>query len=67
MIENLHFERLNLFLKEARNNAKAFGGVQVIVTGDVSINVDIDAGCVLNYSVLSATSSQTISALHRLW
>lgn len=34
MVENLHFERLNAVMKEARNNKKAFGGVQLIVTGD---------------------------------
>jgi len=34
MVENLHFERLNRLLKEARNSAEAFGGVQMIVTGD---------------------------------
>jgi ATP-dependent DNA helicase PIF1 len=34
MVENLHFERLNVIMKEARNSDKAFGGVQLIVTGD---------------------------------
>lgn len=35
MVENLHFERLNELLKEARNKKdQAFGGVQMIVTGD---------------------------------
>lgn len=35
MVENHHFERLNHLMKEARNNElKAFGGVQVVVTGD---------------------------------
>jgi ATP-dependent DNA helicase PIF1 len=39
MVENLHFERLNAFMKAARFNPKlkvqpAFGGVQLIVTGD---------------------------------
>ena len=34
MIENLHFERLNELMKEARGNKRAFGGIQVIVTGD---------------------------------
>lgn len=39
MIENLHFERLNEIMKEARqkkylDKQPAFGGVQVIVTGD---------------------------------
>jgi ATP-dependent DNA helicase PIF1 len=34
MVENLHFERLNVIMKEARNSTKAFGGVQLVVTGD---------------------------------
>tara|TARA_R110002003_G_scaffold73_4_gene6830 strand:- start:25404 stop:25634 length:231 start_codon:yes stop_codon:yes gene_type:complete len=36
MVENLHFERLNAVMKEARGDGRAFGGVQLIVTGDVS-------------------------------
>ena len=36
MVEASLFDRLNAYLKAARNNEKAFGGVQVIVTGDVS-------------------------------
>ncbi|KAK7969184.1 hypothetical protein PG988_008257 [Apiospora saccharicola] len=39
MVENLHFERLNRILQDARHDPrlhvqKAFGGVQVVVTGD---------------------------------
>ncbi|CAJ2505131.1 Uu.00g125250.m01.CDS01 [Anthostomella pinea] len=38
MVENLHFERLNEVLKEARlrphQPTRAFGGLQIIVTGD---------------------------------
>jgi ATP-dependent DNA helicase PIF1 len=34
MVENLHLERLNTVMKSARRNDSAFGGVQVIVTGD---------------------------------
>lgn len=34
MVENQHFERLNQFLKEARGSDLAFGGVQLVVTGD---------------------------------
>lgn len=34
MVENLHFERLNAVMKEARGSDFAFGGVQLIVTGD---------------------------------
>ncbi|KAJ1331004.1 ATP-dependent DNA helicase PIF1 [Microdochium nivale] len=34
MVENLHFERLNAILKDARGKDKAFGGIQIIATGD---------------------------------
>lgn len=34
MVENLHFERLNAFLKKGRRSNAAFGGVQLVVTGD---------------------------------
>lgn len=34
MLENHHFERLNRIMKYARRNNKAFGGVQLVVTGD---------------------------------
>ena len=34
MLENLHFERLSHIMKSARGSDKAFGGVQIVVTGD---------------------------------
>jgi ATP-dependent DNA helicase PIF1 len=34
MVENHHFERLNVIMKEARKSEAAFGGVQLVVTGD---------------------------------
>jgi ATP-dependent DNA helicase PIF1 len=34
MVENHHFERINHLMKEARNKESAFGGVQIVVTGD---------------------------------
>lgn len=34
MVENHHFERINALMKEARNDESAFGGVQIVVTGD---------------------------------
>ena len=34
MMENHHFERLNRIMQSARDCDKAFGGVQMIVTGD---------------------------------
>lgn len=34
MVSNHVFERLNFIMKSARENNKAFGGVQVVVTGD---------------------------------
>lgn len=34
MVENHHLERLNEIMKEVRQNGEAFGGVQIVVTGD---------------------------------
>ena len=34
MLENHHFERLNEVMKESRGRGEAFGGVQMVVTGD---------------------------------
>lgn len=34
MVENHHFERLNIIMQEARGSKDAFGGVQLVVTGD---------------------------------
>jgi energy-coupling factor transporter ATP-binding protein EcfA2 len=34
MLENYTFERLNAIMQEARGSSKAFGGVQLVVTGD---------------------------------
>jgi len=34
MVENFHLERLNAMMQEARWNNNAFGGVQLVVTGD---------------------------------
>jgi len=34
MVENHHFERLNVIMQEARGDNAAFGGVQLVVTGD---------------------------------
>jgi ATP-dependent DNA helicase PIF1 len=34
MVENFHFERLNIIMQEARNSLEPFGGAQVVVTGD---------------------------------
>lgn len=38
MVENLHFERINELMKEIKKSGLAFGGVQIIVTGDVSLS-----------------------------
>jgi ATP-dependent DNA helicase PIF1 len=34
MVENHHLERLNHVMQAARRNLQAFGGVQLVVTGD---------------------------------
>jgi hypothetical protein len=65
MIENLQFERLNMLMKHARGKGP-FGGVQIIVTGDVSKNQHIQRAW-LTYIVLSAVTRKALPALHRLW
>jgi ATP-dependent exoDNAse (exonuclease V) alpha subunit len=37
MVENYFFTRLNEVMKEARGSRKPFGGVQLVVTGDVNV------------------------------
>jgi hypothetical protein len=37
MYESNFFVRLNELMKEARDSNEAFGGVQLVVTGDVSL------------------------------
>jgi ATP-dependent DNA helicase PIF1 len=34
MVENFHLERLSAIMKSVRQNEEAFGGVQVVITGD---------------------------------
>lgn len=34
MVENFHLERLSAIMKSVRQNREAFGGVQVVITGD---------------------------------
>ena len=65
MIENLHFERINFLLKAARGSKEAFGGVQLVVTGDVRYPLSTH-----NHAkslVLPITTRQTFSALHNMW
>lgn len=66
MVENLHFERLNAVMKEARNDERAFGGVQLIVTGDVSWTSWIRASQLIQL-VLPTAPCQAICTLHRVW
>ena len=41
MVENLHFQRLNELMKSAFSSPKAFGGLKVVVTGDVSCLINV--------------------------
>jgi hypothetical protein len=70
MIENLQFERLNAVMKHARGakNAgiKAFGGAQIVVTGDVSSTLP-NLRYVLTRPVLPAFTGEAIHSLHWMW
>jgi hypothetical protein len=35
MVENNFFKRFNLLIQAARHTKEAFGGVQIVATGDV--------------------------------
>lgn len=67
MVENHFFERLNAFMKEARGRDLAFGGVQLIVTGDVSNNPGASKSLVLIFLVLSITAGLAVQVLHGVW
>lgn len=67
MVENLQFERLNCVMKEAlgqKYGGGAFGGIQVIVTGDVSQCILFHLNLMLTISVLSAGTREAISTLY---
>jgi hypothetical protein len=70
MIENLQFERLNAVMKHARdakNTGKgAFGGAQIVVTGDVSSMLPI-LSHILTRPVLPAFTGEAIHSLHWMW
>jgi ATP-dependent exoDNAse (exonuclease V) alpha subunit len=51
MCENNFFTRLNEVMKEARRSRQLFGGVQLVVTGDVN------AGLTLEYAEVNAVYS----------
>lgn len=70
MVENLHFERLNAVMKEARESDQPFGGVQLIVTGDVSFCAGVasdptDALSFVNCPLLNP--SDTVSLVEESW
>jgi len=65
MVENLLFERLSAIMKAARASGKAFGGVQVVVTGDVC-HLRHSKRSTLTRSVLPISPCQTFCVLHRL-
>jgi hypothetical protein len=70
MIENLQFERLNAVMKHARdakNTGKgAFGGAQIVVTGDVS-STFLTLSHILTSPVLPAVTGEAIYSLHWMW
>jgi ATP-dependent DNA helicase PIF1 len=63
MVENLLFERLNAVMKAARKSGKAFGGVQIVVTGDVRHQRYFEKQ-MLTYSVLPIIPRETFPVLH---
>jgi ATP-dependent DNA helicase PIF1 len=66
MVENHIFERMNNVMKEARDDERPFGGVQVIVTGDVSTLVHLGQNPVLTPPVLSTSPGKALRNLYRL-
>jgi hypothetical protein len=70
MIENLQFERLNAVMKHARGaknaDIKAFGGAQIVVTGDVSSTLPT-LSYLLTRPVLPAVTGEAIHSLHWMW
>jgi hypothetical protein len=70
MIENLQFERLNAIMKHARgaknSGIKAFGGAQIVVTGDVSSTIST-LSYILTRPVLPAITGEAIHSLHWMW
>lgn len=70
MVENHLLQRLDAVMKEARGNMKAFGGVQLVVTGEFLSCCGINDGqelTMLKRGLLPAASRQTVSILHVLW
>jgi len=69
MVENLVFERLNAIMKYSigeKRGGGAFGGVQVIVTGDVSSKPTF-SDPLLSIAVLPVGTREAIQALYRVW
>jgi hypothetical protein len=64
MCESNFFERLNALLKEARESSEPFGGLQLVVTGDVSCNFPSCKNVTINtIAALSTISGKTIPEL----
>jgi ATP-dependent DNA helicase PIF1 len=68
MIENLQFERLSEVMKASRAGKATgpFGGVQVVVTGDVSHSTRFDADMLITV-VLSTITCEALPALYGVW
>jgi len=79
MVENHHFERLNEIMKEARANdshttLKAFGGVQLVVTGDFCqlppvkpFQYCITCGKGMKQTMTSAGATHTCRICEKTW
>jgi hypothetical protein len=69
MVENLVFERLNRIMQEsigAKYGGGPFGGIQVVVTGDVSYCCHLSPTS-LTRPVLSTVAREAFPVLYRLW
>jgi len=68
MIENIMFERLNQVMRSARGVDRGpFGGVQVIITGDVWQFQSFPIKMLTTVAVLSACASEAVLSLPWLW
>jgi len=68
MIENIMFERLSQVMRSARGVDRGpFGGVQVIVTGDVWQFQSFPIKMLTTVAVLSACASEAVLSLPWLW
>jgi len=67
MVENNFFTRLNEVMKAARGSSQPFGGVQLVVTGDVSVAATLRYAKTNAIPVLPTRPSEAFPELFQLW